>query len=87
MSTYSHESPRMAPEPRRWTTQVLVPEMWASLAIIAMWLVVLFDALWGPDFTSTTATGSTTIPSAIVIAFFAMFGTIAVARRGFDHRD
>ena len=87
MSTYSHESPRTAPERRRWTTQVLVPEMWAALAIIVMWLAVLFDALWGPDIVSSATSGTyTRVPSAIVIAFFAMFATLAIARHGFDHK-
>ena len=60
--------------------------MWASLAIVAMWLAVLFDAVWGPDFVSSTSGGSTTtIPSSIVVAVFAYLGTRVVARCGFVH--
>ena len=46
MSTASHPSSRIAPEKRRWTGDVLVPEMWASLAISAMWVVVAICAVW-----------------------------------------
>ncbi len=59
-------------------------EMWASLAIGVMWLAVLVSALFGPDFVSTTPGGSTTtIPSAIVIALFAVIGTSIMSKRGF----
>jgi hypothetical protein len=61
--------------------------MWASLAIISMWLAVLFDALFGPDLVSSTTGASTTsIPSAVVLALFAYLGTRVVARYGL-HRD
>ena len=47
-----------------------------QLAIAAhTWLAVLFDAIFGPDVASTTrGGGSTTIPSAIVLAVFAYLG-------------
>jgi hypothetical protein len=81
MTTIPHDS-------QRWSLQLLVPEMWASLAIAVMWLAVLFDAVWGPDFVSSTAGGSTTtIPSAIIVAVFAYLGTRVVARYGFGHRN
>jgi hypothetical protein len=65
---------------------MLVREMWASLAIVSMWLAVLFDALFGPDFVSTNGAGTntTTIPSAVIVALFAYLGTRVVARYGFD---
>src|SRR5687768_2615576 len=53
----------------RLSSQVLVHEMWASLAIAVMWLAVLFDALFGPDLVVSNASGTTTIPSAIIVAF------------------
>jgi hypothetical protein len=61
--------------------------MWASLAIVSMWLAVLFDALFGPDVVSSDTGGMTTtsIPSAVVVALFAYLGTRVVARYGFDH--
>ena len=61
-----------------------MPEMWASLAIAVMWLAVLFDAIFGPDFVSTTPGGTDTrIPSVFVVALFAYLGTRAVAKYGF----
>jgi hypothetical protein len=60
--------------------------MWASLAIVAMWLAVLFSAVFGPDIVATSAGGDgATIPSAIAVALFASLATWAVARYGFGH--
>ena len=64
-------------------SQVLVPEVWASLAIAVMWLSVLFDALFGPDLVVSNASGMTKIPSAIIVALFAYLATRVVARYGF----
>jgi uncharacterized protein (DUF2062 family) len=75
------------PEPIRWSSRVLVPQMWASLAISVMWLAVMFDALWGPNFVASSAGSVTTIPSAIIVAFFAYLGTRIVAKYGFDGHD
>jgi hypothetical protein len=61
--------------------------MWAAMAIAVMWLAVLFDAVFGPDIVSTSATSSTTVPSAVVVALFALLGTRVVAKYGFGHRD
>jgi hypothetical protein len=85
MSTLSHEpSPAAGREPR-WA-QWMVPEMWASLAIVIMWLAVLFDAIYGPNIVSTTPGGtSSSVPSAVVVALFAFLGTWVVARHGFRH--
>ena len=84
MSTISHEPVRAAREPRSWSEQLLVREMWASLAIMVMWLSVLFCAIWGPDLVSTTPGGTdTSVPAAVVVAPFAFLGTWVVARYGF----
>jgi hypothetical protein len=61
--------------------------MWAAMAIAVMWLAVLFDAVFGPDIVSTSATSSTTVPSAVVVALFALLGTRVVAKYGFGPRD
>ena len=82
MTTLTPEAPRTVPERPVWPSRVFVREMWASLAISVMWLAVLFDAIFGPDFVSTTSTGMTKIPSAIVLALFAWLATHAVARYG-----
>lgn len=83
MTTASHGSSDALSERRRLFSQVLVHEMWASLAIAVMWLAVLFDALFGPDLVVSNASGTTTIPSAIIVAFFAYLATRVVARYGF----
>jgi hypothetical protein len=87
MTATPHEPTHAVREPREWTVRVLVKEMWASLAISVMWLAVLFDALWGPDFVASSAGSTTTIPSAIIVALFAYLGTRVVAKYGFDRSD
>jgi Mg/Co/Ni transporter MgtE len=88
MSTITHEPARAAPERRHWAARVLVREMWASLAIAAMWLAVLFAAVFAPDFVSSDAGGNTTrIPSAVFVALFAAIGTRVVAKYGFGRPD
>ena len=83
MSTISHEPVRQATGIRRWS-ELLTREMWASLAIAVMWLSVLFTAIFGQDILNTTVGGtSSSVPSAVVVAFFAFLGTWVVARHGF----
>jgi hypothetical protein len=67
---------------RRWTW-LSAREMWASLAIVVMWLAVLFDAVFGPNIVSTTTTTQSSVPSAIPVALFATLATWPVARYGF----
>lgn len=89
MTTVPHEPARVAQETQRWSSRVLVPEMWASLAIVAMWLAVLFAAIYGPDLVSANGVADigarTTVPSAVLMAPFAFLGTWVVARHGFRH--
>lgn len=83
MTTVSQEPSRVDRTQRPWS-QVLVPEMWASLTIIVIWLSVLFDAVFGPDIVTTDVAGaSSTVPSAVVVALFAFLATWVVARYGF----
>ena len=83
MSTISHGSAQPAPERTRWNLRSLVPEVWASLAIAAMWLAVTACAIWGPDITAYSNDGThTIIPSGVVVALFAWLGTRSVARFG-----
>ena len=84
MSTIPHQ-PVAEPVQRRI---VLGPtEMWASLAIVVMWLAVLFAAIYGPDVVTSSSGGSdsATIPSAVVMALFACIATWPVAKYGFKH--
>ena len=88
MTTLQH-GPQITVEERpNWSSRVFASEMWASLAIIVMWLAVLFDAIYGPDIVAMSGAGtsSSTVPSAVVIALFAFLGTWVVARHGF-HRE
>jgi hypothetical protein len=86
MSTISHPPAGFASEPH-WLARILVPELWAALAITAMWIAVVVATVWGPDFVSSTPGGnSTTIPSGIAIAMFATIATWFVAKYGFGRR-
>ena len=86
MTTIPHETSRVVEENPRTSSRLLVPEMWASLTIIVMWLSVLFDAVYGPDIVSNGVAGdSTTVPSAVAVALFAFLGTWVVAKYGFRH--
>ena len=85
MSTISHPPTGVVPERSHHSLQLLVTEMWASLAIVVMWMAVAVSAVWGPDFVSTSGNGgsSTTIPSGIAVALFASIGTWVAAKYGF----
>lgn len=85
MTTISHEPLR---ERHGWALGLAVAEMWASLAIMVMWLAVLFDAVYGPNMTFVSSpTSNSTIPSAVAVGLFAFLGTAAVAKRGFGGRE
>ena len=89
MTSFSHETPAvLRQEHGSWAERILVPEMWACLAIVVMWLAVLFDAIFGPGLTVTNAetVQHVTIPSTFVLAPCAFLGTWVVARYGFGRR-
>jgi hypothetical protein len=82
-------SPRLAmPAPRRWAWASWKP-VWAAVAIVAMWVAVLVDAVYGADITTNSAGNTTSLPSVIPIGLFACIATIVVARYGFrsDEHD
>ena len=84
MATVPHEPSTYEPQRAQWAEFLKIREMWASLAISMMWVAVLFDAVYGPNFVSTSSGGdSTTIPSAIFVAFFAFLASASVAKRAF----
>jgi hypothetical protein len=61
--------------------------MWASLVIVAMWLAVAISATVGPDLKTFDVSGNgLSIPSGILVALFAMFATMSVAKHGFDRK-
>jgi hypothetical protein len=58
------------------------------VSIVAMWLAVLFDGVFGGDMTfANAANGPATVPSAVMVALFAVLGITTVARRAFRSRD
>jgi hypothetical protein len=81
MTTFHAE--RTGVERRRWWTELLVPEVCASITIGVIWLAVLFDAVFGPDIVSTNGAQMTTVPSAVVVALFAFLATGVIARHAF----
>jgi hypothetical protein len=86
MTSISREPSGAVQEKQLWSLQLSVPEMWASVAIVVMWLSVLFDAIFGPDIVNTSVAGDhSSVPSAVAVALFAFLGTWVVARYGFRH--
>jgi hypothetical protein len=61
--------------------------MWAGVAIVSIWVAVLFVGLFAGDVVSINGTPgagtSTTVPSVVVVALFALLATVPVARWGF----
>jgi uncharacterized membrane protein len=67
-----------------WASRILVREMWATVAIVAMWVAVLFVGVYGGDATfHSVDSSSSTIPSGVLVALFAAIGTGSVAKRVF----
>ena len=67
-----------------WAALLRMRELWGSLAITMMWVAVSLSAVWGPDLVTTnTGSQTTTIPSAVFVAFFACLGSASVAKRAF----
>lgn len=68
--------------------RLFVPAFWGTLAIVTMWLAVLFDGIFGGDMVfNSTANGTTTMPSAVLVALFAVIGTASVAKRVFRPKN
>lgn len=87
MSTISHEPSTRVREGHGWFSLLSVTQMWAAIAIVAIWLAVLFSAISGADIVSSTPGGtSSTVPSAVAVALFASIATWAVAKYGFGQR-
>jgi hypothetical protein len=76
-----------ASEPDRWTSKVFVPEMWGTVAIATMWLAVLFVGVFGSNIVLHDSSGSSSSwPVVVLVALFAVLGTVPVARRAFRQR-
>ena len=88
MTTTLHEPSTFGPAREGIAARLLVPAFWGAVSIVAMWLAVLFDGIYGGDMIfASPANGTTTIPSAVAVALFAVIGTVAVAKRAFARRD
>jgi hypothetical protein len=88
MASVSHEPVRYERERSQWAEILKIREMWAGIGIVAMWMAVLFDAVYGSSFVSTSAGGnSTTIPSVWGVAVFAFVGTASLAKYAFRRDD
>jgi len=62
--------------------------MWATVAIVAMWMAVLFVGVYGGDLTFHSVDSSwSTIPSVVAVALFAAVGTGSVAKRVFGRKS
>ena len=83
MTAMTHEPSTVMPARRDIASRLLVREFWAALSIIAMWLAVLFDGVFGGNMDFSSSNGASSIPSVVLVALFAVFGTMAVAKRGF----
>jgi len=92
MTTATHEPATGPPSPPDWrdrgSGRLLGPDFWPGVSIVAMWLAVLFDGIFGGmmTFANPATPNQTTIPSAVLVALFAAIGTISVAKRGFARR-
>jgi hypothetical protein len=82
-----HEAPTVTPVRESIASRLLVPGFWATVSIVTMWLAVLFDGVFGGDMTFTnTSSQVTVIPSAVLVALFAMIATVSVAKHTFGRK-
>jgi hypothetical protein len=80
-SMSSTDSIQRRPQSTSWLT---ARPMWAGLAIISMWLAVLFVGVFGGTILSSTpGGGSKSVPVVVVVAGVALLGTLVVGRRAF----
>jgi hypothetical protein len=84
----THETSTDEPVRPGIAARLLVPGFWGAVSIVAMWLAVLFDGIFGGDMIFANAgSGPTIIPSAVLLGLFAVIGTVSIAKRVFGRRD
>ena len=88
MAMMTHEPSAGTPIRQGIASRLLVPGFWATVSIVTMWLAVLFVGIFGGDMTFTNSSAQVTIiPSAVLVALFAMIATVSVAKRAFGRKD
>jgi hypothetical protein len=85
----THETSTGEPVRPGIAARLLVPGSWGAVSIVAMWLAVMFDGIFGGDMvlSNNTGGGPTIIPSAVLLGLFAVIGTASIAKRVFGRRD
>jgi hypothetical protein len=87
MAVMTHEPPTEKAADRGIASRLLVPQFWGALAIVSMWLAVLFVGVYGGDMIfHDSSCSNSTIPSAVAVALFAAIGTSVVAKRAFGRK-
>jgi hypothetical protein len=84
MSTIPHDRPSSL---AKTSVRLDVRDLWTTVAIVVIWLAVLFVGVFGPDLVARSNDGNaTTIPSGVLVALFALFATMSLAKHGFTRR-
>ena len=88
MTTTMQDQPSVRSPREGWASRVLVREIWATVAIVSMWVAVLFVGVFGGDMTFHSVDSSfTTMPSGVAVALFAAIGTGSIAKRVFGRKS
>jgi hypothetical protein len=88
VATISHDPLTRAEHKRLWIAVFSMSELWASLAIMVIWLAVLFAVVYAPDIVTRSAGGdNSTIPSGTFVALFATIATWPIAKYGFRRQS
>ncbi len=83
MSTVPVPTPHVERRERSLPAWLAATPLWAGLSIIAIWIAVLFVGVFGGDIVSNSASSAATVPTVVVVAFFAFLATVPIARWGF----
>jgi hypothetical protein len=84
MAALSHETHPLVRVRGAWLE---MPEFWAAISIVVIWLAVLFDGVFGPGITNHNGVGDvgngSSVPSVVVVAPCAVLATWLIARHAF----
>ena len=68
MTTAMHDQPSVRSPREGWASRILVREMWATVAIVAMWVAVLFVGVYGGEATFHSVDSTVTaVPSGVFV--------------------